>query len=357
MAYRFKLGEDFGKGLRRIGEEQIERAISQLMTAEAGAAVHETRKCLKRVRALLRLVRSSIGKAAFARENKRFGDIGRMLSDSRDQTVLHATLDMLIAEHPEHVAILRGLKKSIPGPAKGARVAASRLGTRARGLLEKSRQDWQALALDQDGFEAIGQGLARGLSDLRSALMAAEAGHDEAVHDWRKAVQRHWRHMLLLREAWPEYFVARADEAKEVSELLGQAQDLTLLITKIKHAVGSHVTPAKAEAVVSLAKAKRQTLRQVARERCVRLVAEGPDGHAQRAEDYWRAACGLKATAQIPSPQRAPAVRLEAHAAALDGLPRAARKLSGASKVPSRPLRGATAKPGGRKRPRGRTVR
>ena len=187
--------------------------------------------------------------------------------------------------------------------------------------------------------------------------MAAEVGDDEAVHDWRKAVQRHWRHMLLLREAWPEYFEARAAEAKEVSELLGLAQDLTLLIAHTKRSVGLHVTPAKAEVVVSLAKAKRQTLRQVARERCVRLVTEGPDGHAQRAEDYWHAACGLKAKATVPSARHTREVRVEAHAAALEGLPRAARKSSAARKVPSRPPRGATAKPGGRKRPRGRKVR
>ncbi len=53
MAFRFKLGEPFDEGSRRIAVEQIERAQSSLhdKRGDQAIAVHETRKSLKRLRA------------------------------------------------------------------------------------------------------------------------------------------------------------------------------------------------------------------------------------------------------------------------------------------------------------------
>ena len=61
MAYRFKLTEPFGKGVRRILLEQTELAGRKLgETRDHERAVHETRKHIKRIRALLRLVRPAM---------------------------------------------------------------------------------------------------------------------------------------------------------------------------------------------------------------------------------------------------------------------------------------------------------
>lgn len=329
MAYRFKIGEDLEAGLRRLGAEQIDRAISQLEGVETGAAVHETRKSIKRIRALLRLVRDGIGEAAYKRENARFGDIGRMLSSSRDQTVIRATADRLAAEHPQAAAALRALKRSVPEPARGSNgIAARRLSRRAIRELKQAGRSWRELELRQGGFDVIACGLARGLAELRSTVAAAADGDDETVHDWRKAVQRHWRHMLLLRAAWPLYFEARAAEAKEVSELLGLAQDLTLLIGQAGEGTGGGLGEAQTKTIVEIAVAHREALRKAARERCLRLVAEGPEGHARRAANYWHAAQGIASLDEDAEP----AAGAMAVAAAADGIPR--RKVSSGRKRP-----------------------
>ena len=350
MAYRFKIGEEFGDGLRRIGAEQIERAISQLESAPTGTAVHETRKCMKRIRALLRLVRAGIGEGAYKRENARFGDIGRMLSTSRDQAVIRATADRLEADHPEQAAALRALKRAVPDPGRsGNGTAAKRLAGRAIRELRDADRAWRELLLRGDGADSIASGVARGLLELRDAVAGSEGGEDEAVHDWRKAVQRHWRHMLLVREGWPLHFEARAAEAKQVSEILGLAQDLTLVIARATEPGGKGLSEAQVKIIGDLAERRRDALRQMASGHCLRLVAEGPEGHARRTMSYWNAAAGIAAVAD----HAAPLASVVAIAAADDGIGRGkVRRSTG-----SRTVRYTTSRPrahGGRKQPRRR---
>ena len=96
MAFRFKLGEPFEEGVRRIAVEQIERAQNELQAkGDHAVAVHETRKALKRLRALLRLVRPAMGDDVFKQENAQLREIGLSLSGARDRHVLLETVNKL----------------------------------------------------------------------------------------------------------------------------------------------------------------------------------------------------------------------------------------------------------------------
>ena len=81
MAFRFKLNEPVQKGFRRIALEQIERAERELSASEnAEVATHETRKCIKRVRALLRIGRPGLGEPVYRSENARMREIAWLCS-------------------------------------------------------------------------------------------------------------------------------------------------------------------------------------------------------------------------------------------------------------------------------------
>ena len=72
MTYRFKLQEPIAEGVRRIGLEQIDIAAAKLASKDdIAAAIHDARRCLKRLRALLRLVRPGLAEAAYRREAER----------------------------------------------------------------------------------------------------------------------------------------------------------------------------------------------------------------------------------------------------------------------------------------------
>ena len=53
-------------------------------------AIHDTRRSLKRLRALLRLLRPGLTKAAYRREAKRLAGTGRLLAGARDHYVMQS---------------------------------------------------------------------------------------------------------------------------------------------------------------------------------------------------------------------------------------------------------------------------
>lgn len=308
MAYRLKLKEPVGRAVRRIGAEQLERALRELRGRDAVTAIHQTRKCIKRLRALLRLVRPGIDKSDYRRINAGLRDAGRALSAVRDRDVMAQTVVGLADGPGEHKPALRRLAKALAGQsADGTAPSIGAARAEARALLQEAADNWQKLKPRPDSFATIAAGLERGLTELANAHAATAADDDEAFHDLRKAVQRHWRHMRLVEAGWPGYFGARAEEASTISDLLGRAQDFTLLIDHLDGPSRNGLSQPDALAVRETARQQRKALRKEARGLIARLIAEGPGAHARRATDYWEAAASLVSKAK-PSPQAQTAI-------------------------------------------------
>lgn len=314
MAYRFKLSESFDKGVRRIGLEQIDRAISELTAAaQSKGSVHESRKSLKRIRALLRLTRSGIGKDVFSAENTRYRDIGRQLAKTRDREVLIATLGRFkdtssgeaktafaAAEANLHIA---AAGEAANGTAQSITAAIDALG--------EGRKVMENLAIE-GGYSVAWAGVERTYRRaVDSFERAYETGHAEDLHEWRKSVQHHWRHMALLKEAWPEETEARLATAKEISELLGEDHDICVMIAAMEtggDAAAGPVAPPKGRGARSKSRRltgrdrkltgacaanRQQELRMTCRVLGERLFGEPADAFANRLKHYWQS--GAKA--------------------------------------------------------------
>src|ERR1700690_4419144 len=99
MSFQLKRKESVSDGIRRIVKREIGTALEQLASrGQSDEAVHEARKCLKKVRAALRLVRDELGGPAYRRENFALRDAARPLTEVRDATMLVETLERLIKE-------------------------------------------------------------------------------------------------------------------------------------------------------------------------------------------------------------------------------------------------------------------
>src|SRR5215831_10844725 len=97
MSYQLRHGQSLGDNLRRICRKQIKRAI-EVATNEKkteDSPVHETRKCLKKARAALRLVRKEIGRGLFREQDHCLRDVGRLTSEIRDAEVRLQTVRQL----------------------------------------------------------------------------------------------------------------------------------------------------------------------------------------------------------------------------------------------------------------------
>jgi len=118
MSFRLKLNEPLQKCVRRISSEQFDIASRELAAiAIMPDGVHQTRKVLKRLRALLRLIGPSIGARRQKAHNVQLRDIGRMLAGRREQAVLIETLSALAARaEPEATAVIEGYRDRLRAP-------------------------------------------------------------------------------------------------------------------------------------------------------------------------------------------------------------------------------------------------
>ncbi|HWK34099.1 MAG TPA: CHAD domain-containing protein [Hyphomicrobium sp.] len=291
MAFRFKLGEPFDEGCRRISVEQIDRAQDVLRGSCGEAlAVHETRKSLKRLRALLRLIRPAIGEETFKAENHELRDIGLSLAGARDRYVLGETLNKLLSDSNLSPKSAEALRKRL-GPPDGHGTPLAMDAAHER--LAAARERLGTLPIEGSDFDVVGRGLERSYRRARRAFADAyRAPGDEAFHEWRKGAQAHWRQMLLLSRAWPDYLGARAAEARTLSQILGDDHDLALLAEFARSQAEAVSEPA--EQVQAAARNRQAELRQMARPRGERLFAASPKHLRRSVGIFWRSAEALK---------------------------------------------------------------
>ncbi len=325
MTYRFKLHEPIADGLRRIGLEQIDIATAKLTGKDdAATAIHDARRCLKRLRALLRLIRPGLADTTYRREAERLAGIGQLLSGARDRYVMRQTLERLEARFGAlsngaagrlHKLLTHGRANSLRAGQNARRQALSRL--------EQARRLFQGRVAGAIELDHVAEGLETNYRKARKAFRHAyEEPTDEAFHTWRKQVQQHWRHMSLLSRGWPEAMSARASEAKELSRLLGEDHDFAVLLAFAGEQAEKHLESGHLEALAKLCRTCQDELRAEARPRGERLFAERPDDLKERVRLYWTNAACLAALTRAeakPNVIEAPA-RHEPSAAATPAL-------------------------------------
>ncbi len=321
MSYRLKFDEPVHKGWRRIVGEQIEAALALLETgSDVDAAIHETRKSMKRVRALLKLLRPGLSPADYKREKKRYADIGRLLSGVRDRAVLAATATALSQQTTGKARAAAQVLAKQAGSAAAAGDAGERELDAAGGTdaadagikavlldaaahdtsdqvkeaiaaLKQAAKSLKKLGLKSRGFDVVRAGLGKTYRAARGDMkLAYKSGVDEHFHEWRKSVQAHWRHMLLMERAWPDVFAARAQLAKEMSDLLGEDHDLYVLIQTLHAHAGTGAAAAGRDALIRAARVRQDEIRRELAAKGQALFAEPANRFVSRVDDYWTAA-------------------------------------------------------------------
>ncbi len=305
-AYRLLPDEPLGVGLKRLSVESIDEAISGFYDGEEmfGEAVHTARKSMKRIRALLRLVRYEIGEKVYHFENRLMRDTARLVSEVRIAAVLVNGADEirslygpLLAEgtFDEVVDRLVARRDRIEQQAMEDPGIIPRLISnleRARGRYESWPTDPDArtiygMGLRQD-FRAVGPGLkathARGRREMVAAYQVTSV---ESFHLWRKRVKYLKHQVEILTPLWPEVMLGMAITLDRIADLLGQDHDLAELLRLLADRHDLCPNPIERSLMSALASQRRSDLQTASRILGRRIYAETPTSLELRLGAYW----------------------------------------------------------------------
>jgi CYTH domain-containing protein/CHAD domain-containing protein len=293
--YALKEGEPLGEGMRRIAAGRAEKSLKRLRGNAAGEtataeAIHGARKDMKKLRTLLRLLRDELPKKVYAKEKERYRDAARKLSGSRDAEVKLETLDALAEaaeDLPEEaVAMWRQILDSDREAATDT-VASQEAMAEAVELIEAGCGEIEGWQLGEDPWKAVGGAFARIYRRGRQAQRAAEADpSDENFHEWRKRAKDLRYGLELLSGAWSAPLEATAEEAKRLSDLLGDHHDLAVLREDLHQRRLGEEETGKLEVAIE---ARQEELATEAFDLGHRLYAERPKDLHRRLDRYWRA--------------------------------------------------------------------
>src|SRR5215471_7522066 len=294
MGFRLRKNESASAGVRRVARELIDGAIERIgdRKADFEETVHEVRKELKKLRAILRLVRGELGDEAFDRENTAVRDLGRRLSRARDATVRIGVLGRLREAFPEDFPP-RGT-----GPLSrrlvARRQAALALLRRGRELgaiateLRVLRRRVRTWPLSKGDYGVLEPGLGRIYGQGKKRLAEAyAAATDEAFHEWRKRAKDLRYHVELLEPVWPEVLKDVEKSLHELTDLLGDDHDLGDLRRVLTSSPRLTRGALGVGRLVELIDRRRSRLRADARPLGARIYGEKPRAFSERIGTYW----------------------------------------------------------------------
>jgi CHAD domain-containing protein len=295
MAFQFKADESVSKGVRRIVHKEIDKSLEALTEKDRGSeAIHDARKRFKKVRAVLRLVRADLGSKRYRKENRRFRDAGRPLTEVRDAQVLLDALDGLrkhfAAELPARafqdvrkalVAHRRSVNHRLLEVSDALRQVAATVGT-----ARKEVRDWP---LDRKGWPALEEGLKRVYrAGYRAFAAAVSEPTVENLHEWRKQVKYLWHQLQVLQPVWEDVLQELAEQAHDLADRLGEDHDLAVLrdlVCADPDVFGGRSTVRK---LVSFLDRRRAELQEEAFPLGQRLYADKPKTFVGRLHAYWK---------------------------------------------------------------------
>lgn len=304
----FELGarEPLGTGLRRISVEQCELALRGLAgpAADIDSAIHEARKAMKRLRAVLRLIRPQIGDKVYRYENRSLRDAARLVAPVRSSRVTVETVSDLADrfEGALRIDVFDDLSERLDRRALHIRhriVFESDAVDRLASTLERTRIRFASWPVEDGEPRAYGAPIAnrwssiegglaqtyeRGLQEMRRAFQLPTAVN---FHTWRKRVKYLRHQMEILNPLWPEVVGGAGGALDRLGDVLGVEHDLAELLHLLSVNPDLSPDPVERSLFAALAQHRRAELQTEAKILGTRIYAEKPSRFTDRLEAYW----------------------------------------------------------------------
>jgi CHAD domain-containing protein len=308
MSFRFEIDESSLKGIQRIAGERTDRVLRAVSKKRYPnpELIHQARKDLKSLRALLRLARASMPDESYRRENTFFRDVGRSLSAARDRQVILEAIERLQGNPKKNAPasretrvhkIIEQLRRRLQREA-GAKIPAQTLAGLPKELGEghKRINHWFDGVLLNPAFEwdlFIGTGLRRIYKRGRKLLIQFDAVgpenlSDETWHELRKFARILGFQLRLLQPSWPRSLAPLLKECDQLAKKLGIDHDFAVLRARVlKEPAESQATADAQKALIQAIDRRKRKLRGAALQIARHLYSEKPRQFDQRLASYW----------------------------------------------------------------------
>jgi len=293
--YRYAIDnqEELQEGLTRVLKEQYAFISEQALIPEnIDRSVHEIRKALKRVRAVLRLVRWDIGEELYQSENMRFRDLSRQLSEIRDYHVVISYL----AENFE--------ADELKIPEEGFIRLVNHLNTKKEVELKRliTNQTLESISeqmelaisdLDDYPFEFLGphtirQGVTNIYNQCLSKMSETQLKLDDhPLHELRKRVKYLLNQMNLMQEVWPDFFITYSTSLKNASDLLGDDHNFAETISLINGLPESVIAADNKNSLIGGFNTEREHIHRELWPLLGKLFTEDAKSFVKRITSYW----------------------------------------------------------------------
>ncbi len=293
MGFCLKQHEPVAKEITKIVLRQFEMADTELTNIgnpSGDAAIHKARRRVKKIRALIRLVRPGLG-GTFGPLNKRLRETIQLLAPIADgQGVVHA-LDQMAEKSredfspPVFATIRAGLVEREARADRKAKV--ERVLQRARATLKTERtrvKDWD---LHGGGFKTIAYGLETSFRRARRAMtIVIEHPTADNYHAWRRRVKEHWFHVRLIERRCGHRLARYKRRLESLDECLGEYHNFALLRTILS--ADPFVSRQETARRLRIIKRYQAELRSRASSLGARLYNEKPRHFMRRVQAFWQ---------------------------------------------------------------------
>ena len=308
MGFRLKPGPAISNEVRRIVLKQLDLATSELTSIgdpESDQAIHDARRRIKKIRAIIRLVRPVLDKEYRTGVDPSLRRISRMLAPVADGQGVIDTLNVLARRYRRSlprkaVAALRAdlveRERRIDADADAHHVL-----QKATRVLRAQRHRIKEWKLSKEGFRAIAPGLKESVRRSRHAMTVAWAHPTPRhFHSWRRYVKDHWFHVRLLEAHCGNHLIPIQRRLEALDGLLGEYHNLVLLREVLLD--DSALAPLDRTNCLRVVARYQRALREQAQVLGVRTYSEKPARFVKRVRRLWLTANRPEAESSVKRP-------------------------------------------------------
>jgi CHAD domain-containing protein len=284
-----RTGEPLGTGVLRVAEDLIDSIMAPEEHPEVaeGEYIHHVRTTIKRLRALLRLIRPVVGETFFNRENDRLRKAGKRLAIARDAEVARETLKNLsVSGKPEKEAVAAALA-GLEGKAESGTNLEKALSFTKEDLKETKR-NLQELRSINGEWAVVGTGLQDVYRQSRKRMNTAlEDRGDEAFHKWRIRVKNLFYELELLEPVWPKRMEKMTARLSKLQDKIGLDHDIAVLKAFLRKTPEKFGGSEAVDRVIRRLEEKSQKLRGAAEPLGEKIFAQKPRRFARKLGRHW----------------------------------------------------------------------